>query len=287
MATQPTLEVVSATDLHPRYLDCVPTFIEAWRIAASDLGVEVRPRIFIIAAHLPSQLSAYERYCEVVPPGTTPTGFLAQVVRIFAGAISDAESVMTTDIDMLPLDQRVTRLAMRRLGTSSHRIVIIRDVLPAGQYPMCYTLASPGAWKVIADHLARPGPIGSRVAELFESRKIAYSGEHGGVGWFTDQECLYESIQESSDSIEVVRLTDRQTGHRRLDRGRHRSPRHWIVVPLLLFGWFTDYHVHHPLLSNRRYVSLVMRINRARVRVRQIFGGECCGRRLENMGSGL
>jgi hypothetical protein len=86
----------------------------------------------------------------------------------------------------------------------------------------------------------------------------AYSGLHGGSGWTIDQQTLWNVVQDNVLHVKVERFVDRQTGHRRLDRIHHKGLLKWFSLPLVFFGFFHDYHVHHPVDSNKRFIRAVI-----------------------------
>jgi hypothetical protein len=84
-----------------------------------------------------------------------------------------------------------------------------------------------------------------------------YAGVHGGPGWSIDQRYLWEKLQSPMLFNRVRLLTDSETGHRRLDRNAHRWPINWFFLPLALAGYFTDYHVHHPIRNYKLFVNVL------------------------------
>ena len=91
----------------------------------------------------------------------------------------------------------------------------------------------------------------------------AYSGLHGGKGWTIDQQTLWSLVKDNVQKIQFERYSDRQTGHRRLDRSHHRGILKWLVLPLVFFGCYHDYHVHHPVHSNHKFINIVIRVRNA------------------------
>ena len=253
------LQVISATDSHPRYATCVKWFSAYWTQAARHLPCDVDIKIYRVTRDsAPSD--DFGGIATRVDPRHLPSGFVAQAIRVLAGAWADADVVMTTDIDMMPLNQRATVKMLRAWSDSPERFVIGRDVLPPGQHPICYNLASPPVWAKLWSHKPEPGSLLDELGDMLGAFGGGYDSQHGGVGWHIDQEFLYSRLHETATPLTL--LTDCQTGHRRLDRGQHPFPVNWALLPLAGRGAFTDYHVHHPVTRHRVFLATLLGIVR-------------------------
>jgi hypothetical protein len=100
---------------------------------------------------------------------------------------------------------------------------------------------------------------------LQKGGKINYSGEHGGIGWTMDQELLWDLVKSAEPGIKVLQFSDGQTGHRRLDRIHHKGIIKWLVIPLVILGFYHDYHLHLPVERNRKYINLILCMNKLRI----------------------
>jgi hypothetical protein len=251
---------LTAVNLNEKYLACVPSFIEFWLTLRSErLAVAYEPKVLVIANALPAELERYREWCEVltVHEGISST-FGSQMVRILYPSVEDADLVLTTDVDMLPISDRVFQRAIGELEKGAE-FVICRDVLAPGQYPICYNIASPGVWRQL-NGIGSHRDLHSNLKSLFErfSDGVLYMGTHGGSGWFADQEVLYSLVEEfKSQGGRVAKLSDKQTSHLRLDRLFMPFPINWLLIPALLLGLFTDYHVHHPVSRYKLYLKVV------------------------------
>ncbi len=136
----------------------------------------------------------------------------------------------------------------RSEALNSAGFVIVRNVLEADeQFPICYCVASPAVWRRA---LGTSGvfPDDLDVA-LSESPK--YSGEHGADGWFSDQQLLYSRATEwELAGGNLVRLSDQETGHKRLDRTSHIA-RTIVSAPLVAGDRWTDFHAYPRSLASR------------------------------------
>lgn len=257
------LEVITATNTNPRYLACAPLWIEFWLTIRIE-GWVVRPRLLFVGDTIPGQLKRYSKFIELAPLVDVPSAFYAQNIRLLAGRWSTSDFSMTTDVDMLPLNQKVTTAALHQAINHPKSFIVARDVLQGlDEYPICYTLAAPSTWAQIF-------PIDKSNSEqlqlLFKKIRAEghYTGSHGAYGWTSDQETLYEEVNayEISTGNETVLLTDKQTGHRRLDRWWARTPINWLALIPVALGVFTDYHMLLPAEKYSRFHKVLQLVVR-------------------------
>jgi hypothetical protein len=251
------IEVITATDTEGDYLECVPFFVKFWLEVASATQHSIRPRIIVIGESLPAGLETYSDYCEVFE-SDLPSSFVAQNIRCLMAGVSDADVVITSDVDMFPLSFGVFERALALADTSSE-FVICRDVLPEGQYPICYNLASPKVWqKVFKTNSSKQAELQLKEIAQKAQATDATTQNPQKLDWFSDQTELYSRVEKhTSEGHKVRKLVDSATGHRRLDRTDHHQPIGWLVAPLVLFGVFSDYHIHRPLRANIFYIKCV------------------------------
>jgi hypothetical protein len=165
---------------------------------------------------------------------------------IWPGTLPAASSsVITTDVDMFPLSMRVIDIAKAK---SAGSFVIARNVLEHDQqFPICYNVASPSFWREV---FSSTDDFASDLQRA-TTTSAEYSGDHGGTGWFIDQEFLYQRATAwERDGGKLVRLTDEETGHRRLDRTSSQL-RTLVTSPLVARQRWTDYHAYAPSARSR------------------------------------
>jgi hypothetical protein len=203
-------------DFVPVVLEVVPGFVRCHGLAGSHL--------------LPSL---------VIIPEIINTAFTAQIGRLMFADTFDSDIVMLCDIDMLPLDPFYFIAHL----PSADEVVIYRDVLSdLEQIPICYVAANPQMWKTL---LPESTPE-TRLSEAWINAKSqGYTGERGGAGWTIDQQYLYQLLlQHEHRGGTVIRLSDRDTGFRRLDRVSRLS----MLMPILsLIFYYTDCHRSLPV----------------------------------------
>jgi hypothetical protein len=256
------VEVLSASDLNPRYLQCVKLYINSWLSIPVDNQVKFLPKVLIVANSIPASLQGYSEYLLLIDPQDMPTAFVAQTSRIIEARNSTADFVMTSDIDMLPLKVDFESKIVNSKSLNLDSFFILRDVLEPGQFPICYNLARPKVWRLLTNHYGSETASSKILSDILNEfgGNSAYSCLHGGKGWTFDQETLWNLVQDNNNKFQFKSFNDQQTAHRRLDRSSHRGIIKWLVLPLVFLGYFNDYHVHHPVDSNSIYIRALLKI---------------------------
>ena len=256
------VEVLSASDLNPKYLDCVALYITSWLSIPIKKQVKFLPKVMIVANSIPDSLSEYSEYLQLIDPQDMPTAFVAQTSRIVEARNSLADFVMTSDIDMLPLNVDFESSIIDSGKLDLNSFFILRDVLEPGQFPICYNLAKPKVWSSLFNLYGSEESTQKILRVILDGfgGNSAYSGLHGGNGWTIDQQVLWGLVQDNVRKIQFQHFADHESGHRRLDRIHHRGLLKWLILPFVFFGCYHDYHVHHPVDSNRHYINMVIRV---------------------------
>jgi hypothetical protein len=247
--------IVASVNGDPRYTPMVEPWFRFWRAMAEVSQRGITPVVIAFDA-VSSSFCAEDRGSIVYaqsPPGV-PSALAAQMSRIiWPGTLPAASSsVITTDVDMFPLSMRVIDIAKAK---SAGSFVIARNVLEHDQqFPICYNIASPSVWREVfssTDDFASDLRRATRTP-------AEYSGDHGGAGWFIDQEFLYQRATAwERDGGKLVRLTDEETGHRRLDRTSSQL-RTLVTCPLVARQRWTDYHAYSPSARSRALNSWIL-----------------------------
>jgi hypothetical protein len=258
------VEVISAVNENQAYLCYVPYFIDFW-LKVSDVSLmSYKPRVYLIMDEIPIHLELYSAYIVLVPSEFESSAFASQNVRTLATMDSDCDLVITSDIDMLPLSSNFFDFICEKAIINPSSFIVGRHVLSEGQYPICYNVSSPRNWRRVLGEELSTLELEDRVRELStRSKEVApYLGIKGGSGWYFDQEFLFTKVNQNYDPDEIIRLTDAETNHNRLDRAHHKG-----IIPLLNVvrisrGFFADYHLPRMSWTLKFILSVLIRIVR-------------------------
>ena len=256
------VEVLSASDLNPKYLNCVRFYITSWLSMPTQPEIRFIPKVLLIADSIPEDLVDFSEYLSLVDSGGMHSAFVSQTARVIEGRNSSADFVMTSDIDMLPMSINFESDIVHLDDETSETFYILRDVLEPGQYPICYNLAKPSTWALLLkdfDSNVSTSTILRRILQDFGGTST-YSGVHGGEGWTIDQQALWNLTIKKDSALRIQKFSDRDTKHRRLDRAHHIGVIKWLVLPMVFTGYYHDYHVHHPVNSYKKYLRILIKI---------------------------
>ncbi len=164
----------------------------------------------------------------------TPTGFQAQIVRLFASKFIEG-FMLTSDIDMLPINGEYFREYFNELNSEN---VIIYSGQPYGDvpyYPMCYVLSHSSNFRKYLD-----------IEDLDFNQYCKKLLEKYGEAWNTDENFMYNQFENHKNKI-IIKSRDLT---RRVDRGN------WSYnLELLRNGHYIDSHMLRPYNNYKKYID--------------------------------
>jgi hypothetical protein len=239
--------VVTATDLNPMYSDFIPNFVKAWKAVLPEADVH----IVLVADAIPESLKEWSAHLVLSKPiQGMKTAFQAQCIRLlYPRQVARDEGVLITDMDMLPGNRRYYVEGAARGDRDS--FVVYRDVCFPGEIAMCYNVAHPKTWTSM---------FGDEESSVILQRWYAgtgYDGQHGGMGWGTDQ-IKFKQIFDQWTGHKVV-LNDGITQFTRLDRIHPWNFTNRVQLRnTLLSGHFCDYHCLRPYSENKEINDFIV-----------------------------
>ena len=175
----------------------------------------------------------------------------SQIFRILIAHTFESDFVMISDLDMVPLS---LKYFSQILPSHTKQFVVARDVIShENQFPMCYLVASPKVWGEV---ISKANPV----QEFLTISKSAKFGKvlssRGSLGWTFDQRYVFDKlITWSANGGDLLRLTDFDTRHRRLDRVIWPK----MLIPILALNQgYTDYHRKIPLSNFDMFINLFL-----------------------------
>ncbi len=254
------IAVVTAVNSSRDYRACVPLFIEQWHAIGGSHEHDWFPCVVEVSNDEFVLRHEGKTLIWKNPNQEMASSWISQVIRLLVPAYLDCDLVMTSDVDMLPLNLRVLDHAISGLVDGGADFAVCRDVLKKNQFPMCYNIASPTTWKSIF-----PDPLEQELSSAWNQVVQNFDGRRGKQGWYFDQERIYDRlINTSRNRLEVLRLKDSETGHHRLEPTRRNLYLSPIVLVGILGGKYSDYHLHRPIDRHRFFIWLVIRLSRFR-----------------------
>ena len=230
--------------------------------------VHAEPRVFLISDEIPSHLKHYQKYIILFPPlNEIPTDFIAQNIRVLSMAYFENSIVLTTDIDMIPMSSDIYE---KHILESHHKnsFIVLRDQL-VNEYPICYLVSPSDLVRVII--LSENKKLNDMIQLVWSQMKhadIHYSSLHGGSGWNFDQKYIYNAIEGFTDKKRIIKLKDRATGFKRIDRINKPFR---IFIQLFSNEIYTDYHLNLPVKKNYILIKIILLRNVFNINFYRLF----------------
>ena len=206
--------------------------------------------------HTPKVKESLRQYVELVELDLKYSDVtMSQLLRILSAPEVNSEYIITSDIDMLPLSVTPFSRSINFLSDPESQLLVMRDVLKPGQYPICYNIATPEVWKKLFMNSFNS----INIPEILTVLEM----EHGNLlgNWFFDQEFIYQLFTTQSE-IEILTSSEAITGLRRLDRARHKFPLNWILLPAVRKGKFSEYHSARKSVMTSLYIYCLLKVIR-------------------------
>jgi hypothetical protein len=201
--------VLTACDI--KYSRFIPIFIKSWQYFYPSVKI-----VIVFIGNLPEHYNEYrDQIIEFSPPTGLPTSYVAQTIRLLWPALlGEKGGVLITDIDMIPGNNKYFTDSI-----SSYPDEIFINYRQGNgitdQIYMCYNVAPSHVWGELF-HIYNRDDIDKFLVQNFNCE---YDSQHGGKGWFTDQELFYKYFMKwkNFNPESWVFLTDEQTHFQRFD----------------------------------------------------------------------
>lgn len=225
---------VVATDDNPLYAPFLPLVYKAW---TEIVGVQVS--IIFVGKDIPEEWPQCVKDAVTVfePIPNIPTGFQAQVIRLFAPSwIETNDLVIISDADIVPLKKdyfQCKDLQCASGAVVNYRYGNIED--KCKQISMCYVAAQPTIWRRLFPYHGMESVRNCITSWWGNDLCTMYYAKH--PKWCTDQRELYKAVQKFSGS--VICLTDAKTKFNRLCRSK-------FLLDTVDFDNWCDFHMFRP-----------------------------------------
>lgn len=181
--------------------------------------------------------------------------FQTQCIRLLWPCLMEGETILISDMDIAPLkkDHFVDLL----VDYSEEQFITYTDRYKKQKmFAMCYNVAHCNKWKEIFG-VSSETEIENKLKDWYSSVK-GYDGTKNCVGWYTDQQQLFNHVMNRED---LKILNDKETGFNRMDK----KDKHEILGSLGLKqqqvkkGIYTDFHFIRPYKKFHKVMEILVK----------------------------
>ena len=232
--------VLTACNNNEFYYSLIPLWISAWKKFYPDIKI----KIIVISEKEDENLELYKDHIIYYKPiEKISTVFISQFIRIlYPCLIASDEGILITDIDDIPLNSKYFSENIKEIPND--KFIYYRSWKTKDQYCIMYNIANQKSWQEIIK-INNLYDLNNRLINIYNS--INYRGNHGGPGWFTDQEYLYKYINEwDKKNVNFIQLMDNKCKFNRLNPSLTYDISFNIILERINNGEFSDYHIWRP-----------------------------------------
>ena len=232
--------VLASTNDNPKYYKFIPKQIQFWKLFNINfIAVFVGERIPIELTDYKNNIILWDKATNYV----LHTAYIAQNIRIYYPALLELpedEIVMITDMDMLPANDKFYKNGLDNFNIND--FIYYRHI-DANQIYMCYNAAHPSTWSTVFN-IKTEKDIENALINNYNSD---YNGIPGTVGWYSDQELMFNKLK----SYSYLRVLNRHLN--RLDIDIYKK--HIENGDINFISLYDDIHFHRDYSGNEIFIN--------------------------------
>lgn len=197
--------VLTSCNLNNYYLNLYPYVFKVWKERfCLDLY------LILIAETIPDDLLKYKEFIILFKPiPEINTTYIAQVIRILYPCLFNNLNILITDIDIFPISKKYFFDSIENFSNEQF-IAYTNRYVKNNMIAICYNVANSSVWKKVFN-INNIEDINNILVSNYNNK---YTGIKNCEGWYTDQQLLYNYIQNFD---KVIFLNDNDIGYKRLD----------------------------------------------------------------------
>lgn len=236
--------VLTACNMSDHYLKLYPNIVKVWK-----QRFNLDCHLILIADTIPDFLKNYPNIILFKPIEGVNNVFTAQVIRILYPALYQNKNIMITDADIVPISTDYFINSIEKYPNDT--FISFRDkYLKQNMLAICYNVANSNTWKNIFN-INSEEDITKVIKSWYHND---YNAHKNCIGWYTDQQKLYEYATKSD---KLIILKDKDIKFKRLDKRQ----RQYILTNLkevkddLSKGKYTDFHLIKPYNHYKKLID--------------------------------
>lgn len=204
--------VLTSCNLNNYYLNLYPYVFKVWK---EKFNLDLY--MILIADDIPDNLLNYKKFIILFKPiPNMNTTYIAQVIRILYPSLFDNLNVLITDIDIFPISKKYFIKSIENY-TKDQFIAYTDRYIKNNMIAICYNVANSSVWNEIFN-INNLEDINNILLSNYDDK---YNGTKNCIGWYTDQQLLFNYIMEyknkKNNYNKVIFLNDNEIDYKRLD----------------------------------------------------------------------
>lgn len=217
-------KVILVCNDNPLYYNFANDVYDIW-----ENYIKIEPHLFIITDKKSNiDIKFGKRTVQYIKPvANIPTSFQSQVIRLLLPSLFEDDTVLITDIDMIPLNKKMFRKYIKYISDD----IFLQFF---HNYQICYNCAKGTIWKKMFD-IKSIRQIKSLIKKWYKD----YGGKHT-----TDQSILYKALKDyKGQKLVLTSYLPSNTLMKRLST--YSNPIDFDKVPMEKLKEYVDFHAHH------------------------------------------
>lgn len=242
--------VLTACNISDHYLKLYPLIVKVWK---EKFNLDCI--LILIGDIIPDYLKNIGANIILFKPLPNVNSiFIAQVIRILYPCLYEDKYILITDVDIFPISNNYFIKSIENISNDSF-ISYREKYIKQNMLSICYNVANSNVWRKIFS-INNIDDISNTINKWYNNQ---YTGTKNCIGWFTDQQKLYEYVMKwkENNKDKFVLLIDKDIKFSRLDK----RERNYILANLnkvkndLASNIYTDFHCIKPYSKYGRIIN--------------------------------
>ena len=240
-------KVLVSCDSHGDYASMFPLVHKMWKSICDYDCIAI-----YVGTSLPAVLENFKnKFPDSVilykPLPNIHTTFQAQCIRLLYPALMENETVLISDMDIVPLKKQ--HFVELLDSYNKENFVTYTDrYVKQKMFAMCYNAAHCSVWQTIFN-VKKIDDISTNLIQWY---KDEYTGSKNCIGWFTDQEKLYSNAIKYD---KIIILNDMHTNYKRLDKKQKKFILENKQVICQSIHNYSDFHFIRPYSKFHKIIN--------------------------------
>ena len=216
---------------------------------------DIEAKLIIIGNTIPEYLEKYKDSIILFEPvENIHTAYQAQCIRLLYPCLYKNKNIIISDADILPISKDYFITSIK--DYNDDKFITYRDsYIEQQMYGVCYNAANSKTWKNIFN-IESLDDIRITLKDWYNK---GYTGNKNCPGWYTDQKMLFKYLQNWTNKINHIILTDNNMKFNRLDKKQRNfiSKVDEKLIENIQNKVYTDFHFIRPYKRFKKSINII------------------------------